>query len=274
MATKKSTKATADKKEVVTKEEAQVPAIAADLAGLSGQGFEDTDKDAFAIPFLRILQSNSPQVNEDEVSYIEGSKPGMLFNTITGTLYGKETQIVPVHYMRDFVEWLPNRGGFVKSHGSDPGILENIVEVDDKNNQLLENGNIIQDCRNHYVLIADRLEEGPIILSLSSSGIKHSRKWMTLMNALRIPGTDQQAPMFAGVWDIATVLNENDDGKWYQVGNKQATLISFADWVNKEQLDAAQEARKLITSGRARADYDSTIDKEGDNQKTKDKVPF
>lgn len=257
-ATKSET--TTEKKSVVKKEEAGLPISAEELATMSGQGFEDADKDAYAIPFLRILQTNSPQCNEDEEAYIKGSKPGMIFNTITGELYGKSVRIIAIHYGRSFIEWAPNRGGFIKDHGKDPIILERVSFIDDKNNSVLDNGNIIQDTRNHFILLADHLEQGPIIMSMSSTAIKHSRKFMTLMSNLRLPNGAGRAPMFAGVWNASTIMNENDQGKWYGFGDKSKTCIEFEGWVSKDQLNAALSARDLITSGEAKADWDSTVD--------------
>lgn len=259
MATKKSG-TTAEEKQVVTKEEAALPIAIEELEALSGQGFEGADLDSYAVPFLRILQKNSPQTDEMESSYIENSKPGMFFNTITGELYDKEIDIIPVYYSRSFIEWKPNRGGFVKDHGPDPKILDRVVEIDDKNNSVLDNGNIVQDTRNHYLLLADQPELGPIIMSLSSSGIKHSKKWMSMMSRLMIPNSKKQAPMYAGVWTIGTSLNKNDDGSWYQIGEKSSTNVHFSSWVNKNQLDAAQAAREMLMSGDAKADWDSTVD--------------
>ncbi len=254
------TKKEKETKELIEKQQAGLPISADELEAMSGQGFEDTDKDSFAIPFLRILQSNSPQVEEAEGAYIKGAKAGMFFNTITTELMGKEMTIIPVHFSRDFVEWLPERKGFVIAHGNNPEILDRIVEVDDKNNSILDNGNIIQDVRNHFVLLADRIEMGPIIFSLAKSGIKHSKKWMALMNNLLIPGKKKPAPMFGAVWRAWTLLNKNDDGSWFQVGDKNMTAIEFDGWVNKEQLKAATAARDLLSSGRGEADYASTVD--------------
>ena len=251
---------TAGDKQVVSKEEAALPISVADLEAMSGQGFENTDKDAYAIPFLRILQPGSPQVQEDEASYIEGAKPGMMFNTITMQLYGKEAKVIPITYNRSFIEWVPNRGGFVKDHGSDPAILDRIETIDDKHNSILDNGNIIQDTRTHIVLLADDILAGPVILSMTSTGIKHSRKWMTLMNGIRIPNSTKQAPMFACIWKVGITKNENDDGKWYQFGDKSGTNIHHEGWVDKDQLDVAMQAFDLMASGAAKADWDSNTD--------------
>lgn len=258
-------------KAVTKKEEAALPIPMEELEALSGQGFEEADKDSYAIPFLRILQPTSPQVDEEGPAYVDGAKPGLFFNTVTGEIYGKEIQVIPIHYARDFVEWKPNREGYVKSHGNDPRILDRVVQIDDKNNSILDNGNIIQDTRNHFVLLADNLGLGPIIMSMNSTGIRHSKKWMSLMNALRIPGSDKGAPMFAGVWGINTVRNSNDDGTWHQIGDRNMTAVEFKNWVDKNQLEAAQEFRALVTSGEAHADYDSTLDP--DKEKTERETP-
>lgn len=265
---------------LATTPKADLPIPAADLAELSGQGFEDADSQAFAIPFLRILQALSPQVDSTEAAYIDGANQGTFFNTITNQLYGDFIEVIPVHYSREFIEWAPNRGGFQKAHGSDPGILDRVVRVDDKNNQYLDNGNTIQDTRNHFVLIVSELHKGPVILNLSSSGIKHSRKWMSMMNALVIPGTETKAPMFAGVWEIKTTKNKNDDGTWYMIGDKNVTCVEFKRWVTKTELNAAQEARKLIKSGTAKVDWEAaksepTAKHEDPNTtKNEDDIPF
>lgn len=273
-----------DKNEVALREEAGLPAeLMGDLAGLAGQGFEDADGDSYAIPFLRILQALSPQAGEDNEAYVEGAKAGMFINTVTGELYGKSIRVIPVHYRRSFVEWMPERGGFVKDHGPDPSILDSVVEIDDKNNSILENGNIIQDTRNHYVLLADAPEAGPIILSLVSSGIKHSKKWMSTMGALLLPTADKatKAPMFAAIYELATALNTKDNNTWYQIGTKSVTNIKNVGWVNGQQLEAAKAARSLITSGEVEAAYDSTVEEKGDasaagaSSNTKDdEIPF
>ena len=225
-----------------------------------GDGFENTDRDAYAIPFVRILQTNSPQVNEDEDSYIRGAKAGMFFNTVTEALYGKSLLVVPVHYSRSFIEWRPNRGGFVRDHGPDPKIRERIIQSEDDDRfDYLDNGNIIQDTRNHFLLVLN--EKGPsdaCILALSSTGIKHSRKWMSMMRGLLMPN-QKPAPMFSSIYRMHTVLNKNDDGSWYQIGEKQ-TAVTREDWISQDLLEEVKSFRNIITSGMFTADYSSLDD--------------
>ena len=87
---------TTETTEIVKKEE-NAPVEMSALEELSGQGFDNTAKDDYAIPFLRILKVGSPKVNEDESSYIDGAKAGMFFNRAA---YGEsfaEAHLTHVH---------------------------------------------------------------------------------------------------------------------------------------------------------------------------------
>jgi hypothetical protein len=71
----------------------------------AGKGLEGTTKSDFAIPFLSMLQSNSPQVET-----LKGAKAGMLVNTITNELFD-EAIVIPCAYQRRFVRWAPRSAG-------------------------------------------------------------------------------------------------------------------------------------------------------------------
>jgi hypothetical protein len=51
------------------------------------KGFENMTQEDMALPFVRILGQLSPQVTEGDAKYIEGAKPGMIYNTVTSELY-------------------------------------------------------------------------------------------------------------------------------------------------------------------------------------------
>ncbi len=54
----------------------------------SGQdtGFEGTSSRDYAIPFISLLQSLSPQVDKDDAKYVEGAEVGMFYNSASGEL--------------------------------------------------------------------------------------------------------------------------------------------------------------------------------------------
>ena len=75
----------------------------------AGAGMEQTDKESFAIPFLRALQKISPQVDEADSAYVPGAKGGQLFNSVTQELFdGKEgVTFLPCYFQRTFLRWAP-----------------------------------------------------------------------------------------------------------------------------------------------------------------------
>ena len=62
-----------------------------------GTGLEEMTSDDLAIPFIRVLQAMSPQVNKRAPEYVDGAEVGMLFNTVTNSVYDGEkgVEIVP-----------------------------------------------------------------------------------------------------------------------------------------------------------------------------------
>ena len=69
--------------EVMKKESGSLALFGDDAA----KGFENMTQDDMALPFVRILGQLSPQVTDGDAKYIEGAKPGMIYNTVTSELY-------------------------------------------------------------------------------------------------------------------------------------------------------------------------------------------
>lgn len=187
----------------------------------SGSGFEETSAESFAIPFLSILQSGSPQCKKSDGAYIKGAEEGMLFNSVTGDMYGEEgVEVIPCHYSHRYIEWKLREagGGFVGEYLPNDPIVGTTVR-DDKGRNMLDNGNQLSDTRNHYVLVRTKNGLTPAIMSLSSSQLKMSKKWMSMMQGQKIkdPTTCMfnVAPMFSSVYKVTTVPLSNDKGSWF-----------------------------------------------------------
>lgn len=214
MPKKKTTKA-------VTKKEEHLPST--DVMNFeqdSGAGFEHADADAYSIPYLIILQKNSPQVDEDDPKYVSGAKAGMFMNNVTEELFD-EVILVPAMYRRLMVEWVPRDagGGFRGSFDpADPRIAD--VQRGDDGKFVLENGNFLSDTRYHFVLqISGEGETAvfePMVISLTSTQIKKSRNWMTKMNNFKMKGAKKMftPPMYAHVVKATSVSESNDKGSW------------------------------------------------------------
>ena len=97
--------------------------LASDSKDASGFGNLDLSRDT-AIPYINILQSNSPQINPSKAEYVEVAKVGQFYNTVTQEV-SDSLNVIPVLYQLRYVEWTPREqgGGFVASHSADSGIL-------------------------------------------------------------------------------------------------------------------------------------------------------
>ena len=207
-------------------------------------GFEGVNQDTVAIPFLRILQDLSPQMKKQKAEFIPEAEAGMLFNNVSETLYESPVRFVVGKFERYYVEWKPNRGGFVASHL--PEDIENPERAQqlmrDEKNRLVDprTGNLFMDTYTYYILLPDYMEAGVRILALSSTQLKEARKLNRNMSSTMIPGSKKRALPFFLVWNLETVPNSNDQGDW--MGLK----ISFNSFVDQAQLDYVKEERLAL----------------------------
>lgn len=242
----------------------------------SGQGFEMADADSYAIPYLLILQKNSPQCDEDQGAFIKGAKAGMFINTVSQKIFDGDNGvlIIPVHYSRMMVEWVPRTagGGFRGSY--DP--LDPIVNTAERNETgrfMMPNGNFLNDTRYHFCLIIDEQEKDiePIILALTSTQIKKSRNWMTQMKNIRLKGSNNMKftpPMYSHIYRVLTVPEENEKGNW------KGWKIELDHMIGQKEISyylAAKSFREQIMKGAAQVGPPPS---EGEGGNLGDDIPF
>lgn len=184
---------------------------------LGFSGFEGTEGDAgsFAIPFLKVLQALSPARTEGTDEYIEDSKNGDFFNSVTEEVYGRNFNAIIVTTERVFNEYKPNRGGFVGTHDRVAG--EALIR--DKSEYPFINkktGNNLVETLTFILLNADKISDGPIIFSLSSTSLKHGKAFLSKAKML-LKEDGAPAPLYSSVYNFETKLQSNDEGKWWQV---------------------------------------------------------
>lgn len=230
----------------------------------AGAGFEGTQATDLSIPFLAILQSNSPQVESNSP---DGSKAGMLFNTVTRELIpGAEGLVFQPCFKEDcYVEWVPRDagGGLVGRHDAGAEIVKKAVAKAKTRFEKLKTEDGKHDLvETHYVygLVLDSSGEKPLgfaVISFSSTKIKPFRDWFTAMYMLV-----GKPPIFANRARIKTVQQTNKKGqKFYnfQVDPFQtdwrSSLIDPA--ANKELLEAGKNFRDKVMSGAAKAAFET-----------------
>ena len=204
-------------KKIAKRDEADVPAVI-DFSTDAGAGMENADKDSFAIPFLKVLQALSPEVADE---LVEGAKAGMLVNTITNELY-TEAFVIPCSFQRKFLRFVPrdDGGGFKGDYSPidiETGVIEGVERNDD--GRLTIEGDELIDARNHFILV--RTESGtwqPALMSLSSTQIKKSKRWMSLIQGIELGdanGRPYNPASFSHVYKVTTTREKNDKGTWH-----------------------------------------------------------
>lgn len=203
------------------------------------EGFEQINTATMAIPFVRILQKLSPQLDKQKPEYIEGAEEGMYFNTITKELYGAKVPLIALKFERVYIEWRPNRGGFVGYHT--PENAERLTVDHTFGNWKTKDGNILQETYAYMVLIAGHEKEGLCVLSLASSSLKTAREWNRLMTTHVMPDGKRALPYYL-VWELGTEYMKNDKGSWYRPS------VKFVGYITEGQYGAAKQERLALPS--------------------------
>ena len=111
---------TEENKQVAKKASTEMSLGVDDMLKDANSGLENVTSEDLAIPFLRIIQAMSPQVNARDGKHIKGCEQGDIFNTVDNTLYkgADGVVVVPVAYKRTYLEWMPERKGLAGVHDS------------------------------------------------------------------------------------------------------------------------------------------------------------
>jgi hypothetical protein len=238
--------------EVVKKQEGAL--VNASFEEMSGLGFAETTTEDMSIPFLRILGAQSPQVDENEGAYVEGAKGGMIYNTVTNTVTsGKEgVLVVPCYYNRRFVEWKPRDqgGGYVGSYLPEDPIVAT-ASRNDNNDEVLPNGNLLTNTAQHFVILIEGDSYSRSLITMSSTQLKKSRRWLAQMNGMTAMGKNgpYTLPMMSQVYRLTTVPEQNDKGKWHGWVIAKERQIDLTDVFEKGLFENAVAFSKSVEAG-------------------------
>ncbi len=238
----------------VAKKESKLPTIALETMEMdASSGLENISQDDLATPRLKVLMQLSPELEE-----IENAKAGMIFNTVTSDLYdgSKGIRVLPCAYQRQYVEWADRgqgSGAPINVFDASSDILTKTTR-DDNNKDRLENGNYVETCGNHYVLlVTDDGDATPALITMKATQLKKSRKWNSMLLNLKLKGKNGlfTPPSYSHYYNLKTVKEGNDKGNWYgweisredtlQDANLYSMAKTFAESVSKGEVKVKYE---------------------------------
>jgi hypothetical protein len=235
-----------------------------ELLKLGGMGTENVKAKDVVIPRLVILQALSPQLNKKKAEFIEGAEIGDFCNVATGDIYKESILVVPCHFATAYMEWTKNRGGLAGNHGDDPSILSKTTQ-NDKRENILPNGNVIQEQAQWFCLVQNGAQWQRSFLPLKATNLKHSRKWLTLCQTetVQLPnGEFWKPPLFWRSWKLIIVDDSNDQGDWATFRPEKGELIMDID-PNRQLLRMCKSFYEDIRTEKVRPDIEQTQDEGG-----------
>lgn len=196
-------------------------------------GRENMSAKDMAIPYIAVLQALSPQVKKGP-NRIDGAEEGDLFNTVSQEVWAGEegVHVIPCAFNSLYVEWAPrdSGGGYQGSH-TDASILDKCSR-NELGQDILPNGNLIVFTNYHYCLVIDEQENilDRVVIPFSSTQLKKSRRWNSVMASITIPGNNGNfnPPMFSHKYSLTTEHESNNKGEWYGFIIKNLGMISNA----------------------------------------------
>lgn len=199
----------------------------------SDRGSEEVGVKDIILPRIDVLQALSPQIKKTDPQYIEGAEQGIIFNTVSGELYGSSIVFCPVKFTREFIVWQDRKAG-----GGFRGAFPTAEEAEQER-QMQENpdGHEVVETHVHFVLLlhpGGRIEEA--VLSMSKSKRKVSRKLNTLVQMI-------PCDRFGRVYKLSALEVDGPKGEYWSFD------VAAMGYASKEVWEKGQDTYNAITRG-------------------------
>lgn len=226
------------KKELATKPQSelaltgQVPDFLQQYGGAGNESVGVTD---ITIPRLGLIQSLSPEVDEDDPKFIEGAKPGDFFNSLTREVYEAPVPIVFVDRKKEFTVFKKRAagGGFRGSFPTEADAKAYIATGDDPAEQM----EIVETATNFgMILDSEGNVRSEIVIPMTSTKLKVDRQ---INSMIRLRG----AARFSSIFYIESTKEKNDKGTFFNY------KVTIGPWVTQKIAEAAKRMYDAIHSG-------------------------
>ena len=232
------------------------------LRGDSRKGAEEIKKDDISTPILKILHQLSPECNERDPKYVEGSKPGMIYASSLGTLIDGEKDginIIVAHAQTRYPEWQERGDSASAPVGTHMQIPANATE--EKNGRYrLPNGNYVEKTAYFYVIVVMDGEFRPAVIPMRSSNLSPARELNNLITNLRMSddkGSFQPAA-YAAMFNLKTVGKTAGSKSWHVYKPSKVKMLNISDSKDADLYVAAQELQKTVAKGSAKPKYENS----------------
>jgi hypothetical protein len=240
-----------------------LPVASMDMRGDARQGLENIGQEDLAIPFLKILEKLSPEVDKNKADkYIDGAEPGDVWDSVNEKLYKQEEGffVVPLSYKKEDIEWRLRSagGGLVKVWPQSENIMSKTKKSADGKHDMLGPDTEVLSTAQHLVIVVDKQGGAyPAIIAMTKARLKASRKWNSKMTALKFEDAQGSytPPSYGTVWRVNTTPESNDQGSWYNWSFNFEQAVENADLY-----ESAKSTRQAGLEGAMQAKYEDLQD--------------
>lgn len=251
-------------------------ALPAHLAGIEEDADAGTSKDMAdnIVPLIYVLQALSPQCQRG-AEQIQGAKAGDIWLRGTKTVIDGEIGMVVqwCFFAKFWIEWQPDRGGFVAQHNERPSGAVQVPDPKDERGKRKiwktsgdKGANDLVESRSHVVILRDYEGiERPAAYVIPMSGSQHTsaRGWMMMANNQIIPGSKpaKTAPLWACLYRMRTKFIDDGNYQWYGWDIENASEDGSTAWVgSRDDYDEGKKLHGDFSSGAKRADEASDME--------------
>lgn len=200
-------------------------------------GSEDVSANEMILPRVDVIQALSPQIKKNDPSYIPDAEQGMIFNTVTGQLYGSEVTFVPVLFRKEYTVWKLRKagGGFCGAHKYEADAQLAVEQMENPADY-----EVVESHQHFCIILSD---SGPqeAVFSMTKSKLKVSRALNTL---IQIAGVDR----FAKAYKLSAVEDSGAKGDYWTF---KAHPVGY---VSQDLYNKGKSLYEMIKAGAADVD--------------------
>jgi len=224
----------------------------------SGKGSEEIKSDDVSTPILKILHQLSPECNQSNAKYVEGSKPGMIYAKGLGTLIDgdKGVDILIAHVQTRYPEWQEmgdTAAPPVATHMSVPSDA-----VEERNGKWrLSNGNYLEKTAYFYVVVLGE-EPRPAVITMRSSNLTPAREINQMIKNLRFQDEKGKynPAAYAAVYTLKTAGKVAGSKSWHVYKPSFNRALDVSVEADTQLYLMAQELQKSVSKGQAKPKYE------------------
>lgn len=205
----------------------------------AGEGVSHRMEDNI-VPLVYLLQANSKPALKGHEKYVKGAEGGgkiwLRNEPIDDCLVDGEEGMVflPCHFSVCWIEWMPDRGGFVARHPERPreATLQDVAndKGDVRKAWVMPSGNLVQESREFAgFALREGRDAKPYTIPMSGTNHTIGRQWMTTMRDERLP-SGKPAPLYANLYRVRTKLKTRGENSWFLYDvTKEGSLVDDRD---------------------------------------------